>query len=188
MAASNNQEIDVNRLIALEQLTAAKGLAPSGPAESFYGLLKSTQQAKPIINICEYLLESMAGIEGEKLQQTIQASGFWFKLGLNYFKEESPDQMDRQLILLGLHYASQGETKTAEYIYLEAIHKLEREENRCFSLVMAKNLYARMLLRDKQRQEEAYMHLQQADSLARNLPFWWDSLEHVIISDFDIHQ
>ena len=67
--------------------------------------------------------------------------------------------MHRQLVLLGLFYASSGSFKDAEILYLEAIKKMENEGNRCFSLVMAKNLYGRMLLRDTARKEQAMEHL-----------------------------
>ena len=120
------------------------------------------------------------------MRETVKQTGFWFKLGLRYFRDVSPDQMDRQLILLGLHYASQGQTKDAEYIYQEAIRKLEAEGNRCFSLVMAKHLYGRLLIRDKSRQDLARTHLQQSEGLAAQLPFWWEKLDHVVLSGWEL--
>jgi len=63
---------------------------------------------------------------------------------------------------------------------------MEEEENRCFSLVMAKNMYGRLLIRDPKRKEAGVLHLQQSESLARNMPHWWDHLDHIIVSDFDL--
>jgi hypothetical protein len=84
----------MNTLMALEKLTAAEGIIPKDALtneQDYLGLLKSQNQSKPIINICEYLLESLALQQDENLSQTITNTGFWFKLGLRYFKDVNPD-------------------------------------------------------------------------------------------------
>ena len=36
-------------------------------------------------------------------------------------------------------------------LYRQAIEKMEKENDKCYSLVMAKNFYGRLLMRDPQR-------------------------------------
>lgn len=92
---------------------------------------------------------------------------FWFRLGLKYFESNQPDQMERHLILLGLFYAANGKTTIAEGLYRQAIFKLESDNNLCYSLVMGKNLYGRLLLNDNKRETEALSHIKESESLAK---------------------
>lgn len=92
--------------------------------------------------------------------------------------------MDRHLILLGLFYAANGENKTAEGLYRDAIAKMDKESSFNYSMVMAKSMYGRLLMRDPKREKEAIDHLKQSESLANKIPFWWNHLDHIYIQDF----
>ena len=67
--------------------------------------------------------------------------------------------MHRQLTLLGLFYASSNKLKEAEDLYTQAILKLENENNRCWSLVMAKFMLGRLLSQNPERKAEGLAHL-----------------------------
>mmetsp|Transcript_5565 Transcript_5565/g.9547 ORF Transcript_5565/g.9547 Transcript_5565/m.9547 type:complete len:82 (+) Transcript_5565:1298-1543(+) len=77
-------------------------------------------------------------------------------MGLKYFEKSNPQQIERQLILLGLYNSSLGKSRDAEVLYRQAIEKMEREKNFCYTLMMAKNLYGRLLLRDPKRKQEGF--------------------------------
>ena len=59
--------------------------------------------------------------------------------------------MDRFLVLLGLFYATQNKGATALQLYSQAIGNLEKRNDINCTLVMAKNLVGRLLLKDKNR-------------------------------------
>ena len=73
---------------------------------------------------------------------------FWFRLGLKYFETINPEEIEKHLILLALFYASKNNFGIADSLYRQAIEKMEKENDKCYSLVMAKNLYGRLLMRD----------------------------------------
>lgn len=63
---------------------------------------------------------------------------------------------------------------------------MESEGKLSYSLVMAKNLYGKLLLRDKARLKEATMLLKDSEELASALPHWWDDLDHICQEEFDL--
>ena len=127
--------------------------------EEYFSLLKSKGLGKAITNLSEYILEDISKKElSDGSEASLKESAFWFRLGLKYYEDNCPDQMDRQLILLGLFYASNGDLKSAQSLYLQAINKMEKDKNQCFSLVMAKNLYGRLLMGHPKLQKEGILH------------------------------
>ena len=63
---------------------------------------------------------------------------------------------------------------------------MEREGEYSYNLLMAKNLYGRLMLKLK-KEEEAMKHLRDSENLAKQIPFWWNHLEHLYIDDFDLN-
>ena len=118
------------------------------------------------------------------LKQRRSDATFWFRMGLHYFERVVPEKMERHLVLLALYYASFSKPKEAESLFLEAISKMEKDKNLCYSLLMAKNMYGRFLMRDPERQEEAKKQIMHSEALAKKLPFWWGTLESTYLSDF----
>lgn len=56
-----------------------------------------------------------------------------------------------------------------------------------FSLVMALNLLGRILLADPLSREEANAYLRQSETLSRQMPFWYDSIDCIYLSEFNLH-
>lgn len=78
---------------------------------------------------------------------------FWFRLGLKYFEKNDPEHIDRHLILLGLFYASNGKNMTAEGLYGQALEKMKDQTT--YTKVMGMNLYGRLLMKNRMREQEA---------------------------------
>ena len=130
-------------------------------------------------NISEYLLEQLVA---KKVSESEVA--FWFKLNMKYHEKVNPAGMERCLTLLGLFYSSLNKVSLAEALYTEAITKLESNSEMTYTLVLAKNLLGRLLLRSD-RKDKGMLHLQQSEKLAAILPFWWQHSEHLILESFD---
>ena len=156
----------------LEELSSDR---PKSDPERFNGVLTSKNLGKAITNISEYCL-----IEGEQSE-----ASFWFRMGLKYYESVIPEDMERHLVLLGLFYASKGQFQQAEGLYAQAIDKMQKDNNRCFTLVMAKSLLGKMLMASG-RSKEAVQHLKHSESLAKQLPYWWDDLDHIYTHKFEI--
>ncbi|CDW84277.1 UNKNOWN [Stylonychia lemnae] len=146
--------------------------------ELYFSLLKSKDVGKVISNISEYLLDQ----EGSKGEQ--KNPGFWFKFGLNYYEKIDPEHIDRHLILLGLFYASSGDTKTAEMLYGQALEKMQGDIS--FTKVMGMNLYGRLLIKNKKREQEATKYLSLSERIGTRLPYWYDRIEYLYIPEFDL--
>lgn len=149
----------------------------------YFNCLKSPESGKILTNLSEFLMEALLDKKDDILPRDV---AFWFRLGLRYYEANAPDQMERHLVLLGLFYAANGKHTTAEGLYREAISKLEGDYNLCYSLVMAKNLYGRLLLKDPKRGNEATRQLKESEDLAKTLPYWWNHADHVFVQDFEL--
>ena len=51
---------------------------------------------------------------------------------------------------------------------------------------MALNFYGRMLLTNPKRQAEAKEYLKQSETLAKNLPRWYDKMDNIYMPGFDL--
>ena len=99
-------------------MTDSANLVPEDYSESeseYFSCLQSKTLGVAISNLSEYLLEDILKKEASK--PSTKESAFWFRLGIKYYENNCPEQMERQLILLGLFYASNGELKMAESLY-----------------------------------------------------------------------
>ena len=105
-------------------------------------------------------------------------------MGLKYFEKVDPDHIDRHLILLGLFYASNGKNMTAEGLYGQALEKMKDQVS--YTKVMGMNLYGRLIMKNRMREQEAAKILKASEKLGAQLPFWYDKIEHLYIPDFDL--
>lgn len=100
-----------------------------------------------------------------------------------------PDRMDRHLITLANFYQLRGQRQIAEDVYRQVLDKLDKDQSTNsvnFNLVMALNLYGRSLLADPVSREEANEYLKQSEALSRQMPFWYDSIDCIYLSEFNM--
>ena len=53
-----------------------------------------------------------------------------------------------------------------------------------YTLMMAKNLLGRLLLKDKSRHPDAYQHIEHSEKLAKILPYWWGDMDHLYVQQW----
>ena len=161
---AKDQNINLEKMQLLEDLTAASDHMLPKPLQSitltdafeiqglerqYFTCIESRHQGRILRNISEYLLETLPTDENQTMQHQKEMA-FWFRLGLKYFETINPEEIEKHLILLALFYASKNNFGIADSLYRQAIEKMEKENDKCYSLVMAKNLYGRLLMRDPQ--------------------------------------
>lgn len=79
-----------------------------------------------------------------------------------------PESMDRQLITVAMFNASHGELKVAEELLEQVLQKAENDKSTdavSYNLVLALNLYGRVLSQNPKRKGEAMDYLKQAEAL-----------------------
>ena len=148
-----------------------------------FSLLQGQNIGKTITNLAEYLLLTQA-MKGE-----IANAAFWFKLGLKYYERVEPELMQRHLIMLALFYATRDKKMMAEGLYREVLDKMNYDKSSAsisYNLVMALNFYGRMLLANPKREKEARDYIKQSEQYAANLPFWYDKIDNIYLTDFDL--
>ena len=106
-------------------------------------------------------------------------------MGLKYFEQVDPQHIDRHLILLGLFYASNGKNMMAEGLYGQALEKME-DQQPSYTKVMGMNLYGRLIMKNRMREQEAARILKASEQLGQALPFWYDKIEHLYLPEFDL--
>lgn len=89
------------------------------------------------------------------------------------------------MILLGLFYASNGKNMMAEGLYSQALEKLDNQPP-SYTKVMGMNLYGRLIMKNRMREQEAARLLKASEQLGAQLPFWYDKIEHLYIPEFDL--
>ena len=55
-----------------------------------------------------------------------------------------------------------------------------------FTKVMGMNLYGRMLMRNKKREQEATKYLSLSEKIGSKLPYWYDKIEFLYIPEFEL--
>ncbi len=73
---------------------------------------------------------------------------------------------------------------TAEGLYGQALEKMKDQVS--YTKVMGMNLYGRLLMKNRMREQEATKILKASEQLGAQLPFWYDKIEHLYIPDFDL--
>eukprot|EP00347_Sterkiella_histriomuscorum_P014449 403360823 len=178
----NSLKRSVDELQLLQSLVSKDHTIPKDYSfdneELYFTLLKSKEEGKALSNISEYLLET------ESFKGDSRNAGFWFRLGMKYFETIDPQHMDRHLILLGLFYASNGKLVTAQDIYSQALDKMRDDVS--YTKVMGMNLYGRMLMKNKETQEEAGKYLRLSEKAGAMLPYWYYKIEQLYIPEFDL--
>lgn len=126
----------------------------------------------------------------QAMKGEIKNAAFWFRLGLKYYERVEPEKIDRHLIMLALFYASRDKKMVAEGLYRQVLDKLEFDKSSKsinYNLVMALNFYGRMLLgHNIKRKNEAEDYLRQSEALAEMMPYWYDKMDNIHISEFDL--
>jgi len=72
----------------------------------------------------------------------------------------------------------------AETLYAESLEKMKNTIS--FTKVMAMNLFGRLLLKNKKREQEGVQMLKLSEDIAKRLPFWYDKIDYIYIPEFDL--
>lgn len=73
----------------------------------------------------------------------------------------------------------------AEGLYNQALEKLSQQPP-SYTYVMALNLYGRLIMKNRMREHEAAKILKKSEQIGKQLPYWYDKIEHLYIPDFDM--
>ena len=90
----------------------------------------------------------------QAMKGEINNAAFWFRLGLKYFENCRPEDIDHHLIMLALFYATRDKRMMAEGLYRQVLDKLGHDKKESvlnYNLVMALNFYGRMLMSFEKR-------------------------------------
>lgn len=92
--------------------------------------------------------------------------------------------------MLALFYATRDKKMMAEGLYRQVLDKLDFDKSSKsinYNLVMALNFYGRMLLNhNPKRKHEAEDYLRQSEALAEMMPYWYDKMDNIHLSEFDL--
>lgn len=72
----------------------------------------------------------------------------------------------------------------AEGLYGQALEKMKDQNS--YTKVMGMNLYGRLLMKNRMREQEATKWLKASEQLGAQLPFWYDKIEHLYLPEFDL--
>lgn len=73
----------------------------------------------------------------------------------------------------------------AEGLYGQALEKL-KDQQLSYTKIMGMNLYGRLIIKNRMREQEASRILKQSEQLAAQLPYWHDKIEHLYLPEFDL--
>lgn len=93
--------------------------------EEYFSLLTKKECGPILTNISELALESSILTSEDAQSQNQKVAAFWFRTGLKFYEKNSPDEIERHLVLLALFYYSNKKNMLAEGMFRQVLEKVE---------------------------------------------------------------
>ena len=91
---------------------------------------------------------------------------FWFKVGMDLYKNRAPNNINKHLILLAIFYSANEEYKMADNLFQSALSSMKSDLSH--SKILGLNMYGRMLIKNQETKQKGFELVKISEDMAKD--------------------